>query len=95
MSTPKISVIRGNVDVSISRVEKNDKKKATLDDLDIYMEQLYEEEVGLKLEGAQYILQLAECAGNIESMVQNEALMVVCFVFSHVNRIFFNVFPPS
>lgn len=40
------------------------------------MEKLYDEDTESKLEGAKMILQLAEFAGNIEALIQNEALMV-------------------
>ncbi|GLE06341.1 hypothetical protein PINS_up015588 [Pythium insidiosum] len=62
---------------SDARREKAARKvQAQLDELDSYMEKLYDEDIESKLEGARMILQLAEYAGNIESLVQNESLMV-------------------
>jgi hypothetical protein len=61
---------------SSSRGDKARKVTARADELDSYMERLYDEDVESKLEGASMILQLAEFAGNIEALVQNEALMV-------------------
>ncbi|DAZ95166.1 TPA: hypothetical protein N0F65_012420 [Lagenidium giganteum] len=58
-----------------SKVEKQRKVTARLDDLDTYMEKLYDEDVESKLAGAKMILQLAEYAGNIETLIQNESLM--------------------
>ncbi|RLN50796.1 hypothetical protein BBJ28_00013869 [Nothophytophthora sp. Chile5] len=60
-----------------SAVGKMEKRKvsAKADELDAYMEKLYDDDVESKLEGAKMILQLAEFAGNIEALVQNEALM--------------------
>ena len=52
------------------------KATARADDLDVYMEKLYEEDIESKIEGARMILQLAEYAANIEALVQNESLMV-------------------
>ncbi|CAK4677879.1 hypothetical protein AeMF1_014559 [Aphanomyces euteiches] len=48
---------------------------SSLDDLDTYMEKLYEEELESKLDGITQILNLSEYAANIEMLVQNEALM--------------------
>lgn len=58
-----------------SRTDKSRKMTARADELDAYMERLYDEDVESKLEGANMILQLAEYAGNIEALVQNESLM--------------------
>ncbi|POM70749.1 Kinesin-associated protein [Phytophthora palmivora] len=55
--------------------EKPRKITAKADELDIYMEKLYDDDVESKLDGAKMILQLAEFAGNIEALVQNESLM--------------------
>ncbi|TMW57386.1 hypothetical protein Poli38472_003311 [Pythium oligandrum] len=60
---------------SNGKTDKPRKITAKADDLDTYMEKLYDEDVESKLEGANMILQLAEYAGNIEMLVQNEALM--------------------
>lgn len=65
----------GSASVATSRAAKPRKVTARAEDLDAYMERLYDEDVESKLEGAKMILQLAEFAGNIESLVQNEALM--------------------
>lgn len=56
--------------------DKARKISAKADELDAYMEKLYDEDTESKLEGAKMILQLAEFAGNIEALIQNEALMV-------------------
>ncbi|ETW00855.1 hypothetical protein H310_07381 [Aphanomyces invadans] len=45
------------------------------DDLDLYMEKLYEEDMESKLDGITQILNLSEYGANIEMLVQNEALM--------------------
>ncbi|KUF92298.1 polyamine oxidase 4 [Phytophthora nicotianae] len=58
-----------------TRSEKPRKITAKADELDAYMEKLYDDDVESKLEGAKMILQLAEYAGNIEALVQNESLM--------------------
>ncbi|KAJ0402145.1 hypothetical protein P43SY_000460 [Pythium insidiosum] len=61
---------------SDARREKAARKvQAQLDELDTYMEKLYDEDIESKLDGARMILQLAEYAGNIETLVQNESLM--------------------
>ncbi|RLO04973.1 hypothetical protein DYB28_008790, partial [Aphanomyces astaci] len=49
---------------------------STPDDLDTYMEKLYEEDMESKLDGITQILNLSEYGANIEMLVQNEALMV-------------------
>ncbi|RLN64169.1 hypothetical protein BBJ29_000317 [Phytophthora kernoviae] len=66
---------RGPSYVSASKMEKPRKITAKADELDTYMEKLYDDDVESKLDGAKMILQLAEFAGNIEALVQNEALM--------------------
>uniref|UniRef100_K3X421 Kinesin-associated protein 3 n=1 Tax=Globisporangium ultimum (strain ATCC 200006 / CBS 805.95 / DAOM BR144) TaxID=431595 RepID=K3X421_GLOUD len=58
-----------------ARVEKPRKVTARADELDSYMEKLYDEDIESKIDGAKMILQLAEYAGNIEALIQNEALM--------------------
>ncbi|KAF0737480.1 hypothetical protein Ae201684_006640 [Aphanomyces euteiches] len=66
-----------------SRSDERDDRKdplasrqlSSLDDLDTYMEKLYEEELESKLDGITQILNLSEYAANIEMLVQNEALM--------------------
>lgn len=55
--------------------EKPRKVTVNPDDLDVYMDKLYDDDVESKLEGAKMILQLAEFAGNIEGLVQDESLM--------------------
>jgi hypothetical protein len=65
-----------NIDSTREKSSKKALERAEMDDLDVYMEKLYEEDVDIKLEGARKILLLAEYAGNIESLVQNESLMV-------------------
>lgn len=65
-----------SADDRTSRNDKARKISAKADELDAYMEKLYDEDTESKLEGAKMILQLAEFAGNIEALIQNEALMV-------------------
>ncbi|OQR96911.1 kinesin-associated protein [Thraustotheca clavata] len=55
--------------------EKDDRKFSNIDDLDTYMELLYEEEMESKLHGVTQILNLAEFGGNLEILIQNEALL--------------------
>lgn len=63
---------------SDGRVDKPSRKvTARADELDAYMEKLYDEDIESKVDGAKMILQLAEFAGNIEALIQNEALMVL------------------
>lgn len=66
---------RGPSYAATGRAEKPRKIQAKADELDAYMEKLYDDDVESKLEGAKMILQLAEFAGNIEALVQNESLM--------------------
>lgn len=61
---------------SDGRTDKPRKVTARADELDAYMEKLYDEDIESKIDGAKMILQLAEYAGNIEALIQNEALMV-------------------
>ncbi|KAH7476436.1 Kinesin-associated protein 3 [Phytophthora ramorum] len=58
-----------------AKSERPRKITAKADELDAYMEKLYDDDVESKLDGAKMILQLAEFAGNIEALVQNESLM--------------------
>ncbi|GMF15723.1 unnamed protein product [Phytophthora lilii] len=67
---------RGPSHAAVAKSERPRKITAKADELDAYMEKLYDDDVESKLEGAKMILQLAEFAGNIEGLVQNEALMV-------------------
>eukprot|EP00644_Phytophthora_capsici_P008094 jgi/Phyca11/554082/estExt2_Genewise1Plus.C_PHYCAscaffold_580193 len=71
----RTSSSRGPSHASVLKSEKPRKITAKADELDSYMEKLYDDDVESKLEGAKMILQLAEFAGNIEALVQNEALM--------------------
>ncbi|RHY22931.1 hypothetical protein DYB25_012899, partial [Aphanomyces astaci] len=48
---------------------------STPDDLDTYMEKLYEEDMESKLDGITQILNLSEYGANIEMLVQNEAVL--------------------
>ncbi|KAG7401244.1 Kinesin-associated protein 3 [Phytophthora boehmeriae] len=66
---------RGPSYASTSKTERPRKVTAKADELDTYMEKLYDDDVESKVDGAKMILQLAEFAGNIEALVQNEALM--------------------
>lgn len=61
-----------------ARADKPRKVTARADELDAYMEKLYDEDIESKIDGAKMILQIAEFAGNIEALIQNEALMVRC-----------------
>ncbi|KAI9979864.1 hypothetical protein PInf_027588 [Phytophthora infestans] len=73
MSSSRTSSSRGP-----SRGNKSEKPRkitAKADELDAYMEKLYDDDVESKLQGAKMILELAEYAGNIEVLVQNESLM--------------------
>jgi hypothetical protein len=72
----RTSSSRGPSHASVGKSERPRKITAKADELDSYMEKLYDDDVESKLEGAKMILQLAEFAGNIEALVQNEALMV-------------------
>ncbi|KAL7684869.1 putative kinesin-associated protein [Plasmopara halstedii] len=73
MSSSRLSSSRGSSHVVKSEVPR--KSMAKLGELDVYMEKLYDDDVESKLEGAKMILQLAEFAGFIESLVQDESLM--------------------
>ncbi|OWZ19116.1 Kinesin [Phytophthora megakarya] len=65
---------RGPSQTAVAK-DKPRKITAKADELDAYMEKLYDDDVESKLDGAKMILQLAEFAGNIEALVQNESLM--------------------
>lgn len=76
MSSSRVAKPSASGSKSDGRVEKPRKVTARADELDSYMEKLYDEDIESKLGGAKMILQLAEYAGNIEALIQNEALMV-------------------
>jgi hypothetical protein len=48
---------------------------ATLENIDEYMEKLYDEDMKEKVNGTAMILELAKNAGNLEILIQNESLM--------------------
>jgi len=62
-------------------VKDNARLMANIDDLETYMEKLYDEDMESKLDGLTQILYLSEYAANIEALIQNEALMVNSNVF--------------
>ncbi|GMF42958.1 unnamed protein product [Phytophthora fragariaefolia] len=76
MSSSRTSSSRGPSHAVVAKSERPRKITAKADELDAYMEKLYDDDVESKLDGAKMILQLAEFAGNIEALVQNESLMV-------------------
>ncbi|OQR91603.1 kinesin-associated protein [Achlya hypogyna] len=55
--------------------KESSRQASNLDDLDTYMELLYEESIESKLHGVTQILNLSEYGANIEVLIQNEALM--------------------
>ena len=57
------------------RLRKAELESASMDDLDDYLEKLYENEMAEKVKGTAMLLQLARHAGNLEALVQNESLM--------------------
>ncbi|KDO22362.1 hypothetical protein SPRG_11314 [Saprolegnia parasitica CBS 223.65] len=61
--------------VPAEKDERNARLRSHLDDLDTYMEKLYEEDMESKLDGVTQILNLSEFGANIEVLIQNEALM--------------------
>ncbi|KAG6611436.1 Kinesin-associated protein [Phytophthora cinnamomi] len=71
----RASSSRGPSHAAVVKSERPRKITAKADELDAYMEKLYDDDVESKLDGAKMILQLAEFAGNIEALVQNESLM--------------------
>ncbi|KAE9359169.1 Kinesin-associated protein 3 [Phytophthora fragariae] len=75
MSSSRVSSSRGPSHAAVGKSERPRKITAKADELDAYMEKLYDDDVESKLDGAKMILQLAEFAGNIEALVQNESLM--------------------
>jgi len=54
---------------------KEELGRATIDDLDDYLEKLYDEDIVNKVTGTAMILALAKNAGNLEDLIENEALM--------------------
>lgn len=75
-SSRSASSSRSPSHAAVVKSERPCKITAKADELDAYMEKLYDDDVESKLDGAKMILQLAEFAGNIEALVQNESLMV-------------------
>jgi hypothetical protein len=55
--------------------EKEEESTASMEDLDNYMEKLYEESSAAKIEATGAILDLTKTAGNLETLIGNEALM--------------------
>lgn len=49
--------------------------KADIDDLNEYLEKLYDDDMATKVQGTSMILQLARNAGNLEDLSENEALI--------------------
>ncbi|KAF0697989.1 Aste57867_11371 [Aphanomyces stellatus] len=75
---PKSTARRGSRSEDRPEKEKDvmaQRQLSTLDELDTYMEKLYEEDMESKLDGITQILNLSEYGANIEVLVQNEALM--------------------
>jgi hypothetical protein len=55
--------------------EEKEEDTASMDELDSYMEKLYEESSAAKIEATGAILELTKTAGNLETLIGNEALM--------------------
>nr|CCA26595.1 kinesinassociated protein putative [Albugo laibachii Nc14] len=67
----------GSVSGSKSIHRQSKRSNAVLEDLDLYMERLYDDDVESKQDGASRILKLAMYAMNTEQLVENEALMAL------------------
>ncbi|EQC25403.1 hypothetical protein SDRG_16730 [Saprolegnia diclina VS20] len=74
-TTSKKSDKTSSSSVSAEKDDRNARLRSHLDDLDTYMEKLYEEDMESKLDGVTQILNLSEFGANIEVLIQNEALM--------------------
>jgi hypothetical protein len=58
-----------------SNNEQNQGPKANIENVDDYMELLYDDDMKVKVKGTAMILDLAKDAGNLEALIQNESLM--------------------
>eukprot|EP00937_MAST-01D_sp_MAST-1D-sp2_P004546 g4546.t1 len=55
--------------------EEEERPKASMDDIDEYLEQLYEDDMAAKEGATAKVLELARGSGNLELMIQNEHVM--------------------